>query len=63
MEFEMSTKTKSKSIIIDGDIHANFKSFCKSKSLKIGGVIEDLIKVYLTDPKKINKLIEESKDL
>jgi hypothetical protein len=56
------TKTKSKSVIIDGDLHYKFKMFCKGKSLKIGGVIEDLIKVYLDDPKTINKLIENYKE-
>lgn len=54
--------TKSKSVIINGDVHGDFKLFCKGKSLKIGGVIEDLIKLYLDDPKKIQKLIDESKD-
>ena len=52
-------KKKSKSVIIDADIHTDFKTFCKGKSLKIGGVIEDLIKVYLDDPKTIHKLIEK----
>jgi len=56
------TTTKSKSVIINGDIHGDFKMFCKGKSLKIGGVIEDLIKLYLDDPKKIQKLIDEVKD-
>lgn len=56
------TKTKSKSVIIDGDIHSKFKSFCKGKSLKIGGVIEDLILIYLDNPKKIQKLIDEHKE-
>ena len=55
-------KTKSKSVIIDGDIHNKFKEFCKEKSLKIGGVIEDLIVVYLNDPKGLQKLIDEYKD-
>jgi hypothetical protein len=49
---------KSKSVIINADIHGEFKNFCKGKSLKIGGVIEDLIKVYLIDPKAIQKLID-----
>jgi len=34
---------------------------CKGKSLKIGGVIEDLIFLYLTEPKKTQELIEEIK--
>ena len=55
--------TKPKSIIIDGDLHNRFKVLCKGKSMKIGGVIEDLIKLYLQNPKKIQTLIEESKDI
>lgn len=55
-------KTKSKSVIIDGDTHSRFKLFCKGKSLKIGGVIEDLILLYLSDPKQIQKLIDDYKE-
>ncbi len=55
--------TKPKSIIIDGDLHNRFKTLCKNKSLKIGGVIEDLIKLYLDNPKKLQIMIEESKEL
>ena len=54
--------TKSKSVIIDGDVHSKFKIFCKGKSLKIGGVIEDLIQLYLDNPKQIQKLIDEYKE-
>jgi len=61
-EVILMAKTKSKSVIIDGDIHNKFKEFCKEKSLKIGGVIEDLIVVYLNDPKSVQKLIDEYKD-
>jgi hypothetical protein len=42
----MDEETKPKSVIIDGELHNKFKSLCKSKSMKIGGVIEDLIKLY-----------------
>lgn len=56
------TNTKSKSVIINGDVHGDFKLFCKGKSLKIGGVIEDLIRLYLNDPKRLQKLIDEVKD-
>ena len=56
-------QTKPKSIIIDGDLHNKFKVLCKGKSMKIGGVIEDLIKLYLHNPKKIQIMIEESKDV
>jgi hypothetical protein len=55
-------KTKSKSVIIDGDVHGRFKLFCKGKSLKIGGVIEDLINLYLDNPSQIRKLIEDNKE-
>jgi len=57
----LMTKTKSKSVIIDGDIHNKFKGYCKEKNLKIGRVIEDLILVYLNDPKVSQKLIDEFK--
>jgi len=55
-------ETKHKSIIIDGKLHSQFKILCKGKSMKIGGVIEDLIRLYLQNPKKIQVMIEESKD-
>lgn len=54
--------TKPKSIIIDGNVHNKFKVLCKGKSLKIGGVIEDLMILYISDPKKIQKQIDELKD-
>lgn len=59
---ELEDNNKSKSVIIDGAIHNNFKVFCKGKSLKIGGVIEDLILLYLNNPKIIQKMIDEIKD-
>jgi len=55
-------ETKPKSIIIDGDLHGKFKILCKGKCLKIGGVIEDLIRLYLNDPKGVQKVIDESKE-
>jgi len=55
-------ETKPKSVIIDGNLHNRFKMLCKGKSMKIGGVIEDLIRFYLSNPKKIQTMIEESKD-
>lgn len=54
--------TKPKSIIIDGNLHGFLKTFCKSRSLKIGGVIEDLIQLYLDNPKEIQKLIDDHKN-
>jgi len=56
------TKQKSKSVIINEDIHSKFKIFCKGKNYKIGGVIEDLISIYLNNPKEIQKLIDEYRD-
>lgn len=58
----LTEKTKPKSIIIDGDLHNEFKALCKGKSLKIGGVIEDLIKLYLRDPKETQRKIDEIKE-
>ena len=55
-------ETKSKSIIIDGNIHNRFKMLCKGKSMKIGGVIEDLILLYLTNPRELQKMIDEIKE-
>jgi len=54
--------TKPKSVIIDGNLHNRFKTLCKGKSMKIGGVIEDLIKLYLNDPKSLQKMIDEMKE-
>ena len=53
---------KPKSIIIDGNLHNRFKVLCKGKSMKIGGVIEDLIELYLEKPKDMQKLIDDVKD-
>ena len=58
----MDEETKPKSVIIDGELHNKFKSLCKGKSMKIGGVIEDLIKLYINDPKSLQKMIDELKD-
>lgn len=57
------TKTKPKSVIIGGSLHNRFKLFCKGRSLKIGGVIEELISLYLDNPKKIQSMIDESNEL
>ena len=59
---EIPTATKPKSVIIDGTLHGQFKLLCKGKSLKIGGVIEDLIRLYLSDPRGIQKVIDERKE-
>ena len=60
---DIPTATKPKSVIIDVALHGKFKMLCKGKSLKIGGVIEDLIKLYLNDPRGIQKVIDEHKEL
>jgi len=56
------SETKPKSIIIEGELHNKFKLFCKGRSLKIGGVIEDLIRLYLDNPKTIQKMVDEIKE-
>lgn len=53
--------TKNKSIIIDGDLHQRLKIFCKGKSMKIGGVVENLIRVFLDDPKELERKFDEMK--
>ncbi len=53
---------KNKSIIIDGELHHKFKIFCKGKSMKIGGVVENLINLFLKKPKEIQKEIDELKE-
>jgi len=50
---------KPKSVIIEGNLHTRFKLLCKGRNLKIGGVIENLISLYLDDPKKIQGMIED----
>ena len=59
---EIPAATKPKSVIIDGELHGKFKLLCKGKSLKIGGVIEDLIELYLSDPRGIQRVIDERKE-
>jgi hypothetical protein len=55
-------ETKPKSIIIDGNLHYRFKILCKGKSLKIGGLIEDLIQLYISNPKVVQDLIDKNKN-
>ena len=62
MERKVSNTIKPKSVIIDGNLHYSFKMLCKGKSMKIGAVIEDLIKLYLNDPKSVQKEIDELKE-
>lgn len=61
-ELIVTSEAKPKSIIIEGELHNRFKLLCKGKSMKIGGVIEDLIKLYLDNPKAIQKMIDEIKE-
>lgn len=61
-EFISQNEAKPKSIIIDGNLHNKFKVLCKGKSLKIGGVIEDLIQLYLYNPKDLQQMIDEIKE-
>lgn len=62
MNMSILNETKPKSIIIDGNLHNRFKILCKGKSLKIGGLIEDLIQLYITNPKTIQELIDKNKN-
>lgn len=55
-------KELSKSIIIDGEVHSKFKVFCRGKNLKIGKVVEDLIRLFMGDSKQIQKLIDDNKE-
>ena len=62
-DLEVLSEVKSKSIIIDGDLHGKLKKLCKGKNLKIGAVVQDLIVLYVTNPPSIQKLIDEVKDI
>jgi len=53
---------KFKSVIIDGGLHYKFKMLCKGKSLKMGGLIEDLIRLYISNPKVVQKMIDDIKE-
>jgi hypothetical protein len=55
-------KELSKSIIIEGEVHSRFKVFCRGKNLKIGKVVEDLIKLFMKSPKEVQKLIDDNKE-
>jgi len=50
-----------KSIIVDADVHTKFKNICRNKNLKIGALTEDLIRLYVENPKSIQQLIDELK--
>lgn len=55
-------ENKPKSIIVDGGLHNRFKVMCKGKSMKIGAVIEDLMKLYLINPQNTQKMIDDIKE-
>jgi hypothetical protein len=56
-------QSKPKSIIIDGNLHHKLKMYCKGKSLKLGGIMEDLIKLYLDDSQNLQKMIDKNKEI
>jgi len=60
--YNINDEGKPKSIIIDGTLHKKFKIYCKGRSMKIGALIEDLIRLYLTIPKEVQKSIDEHKE-
>jgi hypothetical protein len=60
-EIIVMNNVKPKSVIINGDTHYKLKMHCKGKSMKIGGVVEDLIDLYLTNPREMQKLIDNNK--
>ncbi len=55
MEKKDKKITGSKSVIINAALHASLKNHCVGSSRKMGGVIENLIKLYLSDIKKIQE--------
>ena len=62
MDKRIGSTVKPKSVIINGNTHNRFKLLCKGKSMKIGAVIEDLIKLYLNNPKVVQGMIDELKE-
>ena len=54
-------KGNSKSIIITKDVHDKFKVYCKKNNMKLGGLLENLIELFLDNPKEIIKKIEDLK--
>ncbi len=53
---------KFKSVIVNSDVHYKFKMFCKGKNLKIGAVIEDLMRLYLLEPHKLQDMVDIMKE-
>ncbi|MFW5847333.1 MAG: hypothetical protein ACOCVF_00240 [bacterium] len=52
---------KPKSIIVNGLLHKQLKSRCRSRGLKIGSVVEDLIKIYLKDSESVQRIIDKNR--
>jgi hypothetical protein len=59
---KVKKKSTSKSVIIDGQLHADMKKYCTGTKRKIGGVIENLIRLYLANPKQTENLIDNLND-
>jgi len=51
----------SKSIIVNGKIHKEMRDHCRFSKKKIGGLTEDLISLYLSNPNEVQKLIDALK--
>lgn len=49
----------SKSIIVNGKVHKQMRDHCRFQKKKIGGLTEDLILLYLSNPDAIQKLIDD----
>lgn len=62
LKSKVKKKSTSKSVIIDGKLHADMKDHCNKNKRKLGGVIENLIKLYLSDPKGTDNLIDNLKE-
>jgi hypothetical protein len=50
-----------KSILIESETHNKLKMLCKGKNLKIGAIVEDLISLYINNPRKIQDMVDEIK--
>ena len=61
-ELQINDELKPKSVIVDGVLHNQFKDYCRRKCMKIGGVVEDLMKLYLNNPSEMQKLIDTNND-
>lgn len=62
MTIKLNKLTKPKSIIVDGELHNDFKRFCKGKNMKLGAVVEDLVRLYLNKPKDVQKMVDDIKE-